>query len=109
MVRSSGSQRARRINEALELMERHESVSQAAQVLAERHGISKRQAYRYLRQAKAVGKRVPIPDAKVAFTVKLSRKLVGQVRGHGKSTGLSLSEIVTRALEAFLFKRGDRG
>ncbi len=109
MVRSSGSQRAHRINEALELIERSESVSQAAEELAGRHDISKRQAYRYLREAKEVGKRVPIPDAKVAFTVKLSRKLVGRVRGYGKSTGLSLSEILTRALEAFLFKRGDRG
>lgn len=109
MVRSSSSERARRINEALELVERHESVSLAAQELAQRHNLSKRQAYRYLREAKAVGKRVPIPDAKVAFTVKLSRKLVKQVRGYGKSTGQSLSEILTRALEAFLFKRGDRG
>ncbi len=109
MVRSSGSQRALRINEALELIERHESVSKAAEALAGRHHISKRQAYRYLRQAKEVGKRVPIPDAKLAFTVKLSRKLVARVRGYAKSTGLSLSEIVTRALEAFLFKRGDGG
>lgn len=109
MVRSSSSERARRINDALALIERHESVSQAAEALAQRHSISKRQAYRYLREAKAAGKRVPIPDAKVAFTVKLSRQLVARVRRYAKSTGLSLSEIVTRALEAFLFKRGDRG
>lgn len=109
MVRSSGSERARRINDALELIERHGPVSLAAEALAQRHSISKRQAYRYLREAKAAGKRVPIPDAKVAFTVKLSRKLAARVRGYAKSAGLGLGEVVTRALEAFLLKRGDRG
>ena len=109
MTRSTGSERARRINDALELIDAKESGSPAAEALAERHGISKRQAYRYLREAKAVGGKVAVPDSKRAFTVRVSSSLAARVRGYAKATGLSLSEVVAKALEAFLAKRGGRG
>lgn len=109
MPRSSRSEQARRINEAWELLKESESLSRAAQVLCERHGFSKRQAYRYLHEARRVGGKVPIPGSKVAFTVKLPRRLVSQVRGYARSRGLSLSEVVTRALEAVVGPGSDGG
>ena len=48
-------------------------------------------------------------DTKVAFTVKLSRKLVKQVRTGAQDAGLSLSEFVSRALAALLTRRRGRG
>src|SRR5918996_4034637 len=105
MARASDPERAARLNAALALMQEHESLSQAAAVLVGRFGISKRQAYRYLDQARARDGPVPIPDRKVAFTVKLSEGLVEALRQHARVRGKRLSEIVAEALGAFL-RRG---
>ena len=52
---------------------------------------------------------VPVGDAKVAFTVKLSQELVRRLRTFAHRTGLSLSEIVSRALLSALKQRRGRG
>jgi predicted DNA-binding transcriptional regulator YafY len=109
MIRSSKPERAQRINTALALIKSEESLSSAAVALARRYHISKRQAYRYVREAELIGKQVPVPDTKIAFTVKLSKNLVKALRKYAKSTGQSLSEIVTQALEAFLQSGRRRG
>ncbi len=105
MIRSSKRDRAQRINAAVELIEQHASLAEAARELASRYDISKRQAYRYVQEAKRAGQQVPVPERKIAFTVKLSQNLIRKVREYAKSTGHSLSEIMTQALEAFLHKR----
>jgi hypothetical protein len=104
MARSSNPQRAERINAAVALIARQGSPAEAAAALAAQYNISKRQAYRYVKEAGVVGKQVPIPDQKVAFTVKLSQSLTQKLRHYSLSRGLTLSEIVTQALEAFLYK-----
>jgi transposase-like protein len=109
MARSSNSVRAERINAAVRLIEQLKSPAAAVRALAAQYDISKRQAYRYVREAKVVGSQVPIPDQKIAFTVKLSQNLVQTLRQCARSTGQSLSEIVTEALEAFLYKGRRRG
>jgi len=77
--------------------------------MIDQYGISKRQAYRYIQEAKMIRKDVPIPDTKIAFTVKLSQNLIQVLRQHAKDTGKTLSEIVTRSLEAFLQNGQKRG
>ena len=62
MARSSGSEWAGRVNVALALIKRYGCVTEAAAQLVSRYGISKRQAYRYLREAQLIGKEVPIPE-----------------------------------------------
>jgi predicted DNA-binding transcriptional regulator YafY len=109
MTRSSNSQRAERINAAVALIQRQSSPAEAATALATQFSISKRQAYRYVKEAGAIGKRIPIPDRKVAFTVKLSQGLTQKLRQYSQSKGQTLSEIVTLALEAFLYKGRQRG
>jgi predicted DNA-binding transcriptional regulator YafY len=109
MARSSNSVRAERINAAVALIEQLKSPAAAARALAAQYDISKRQAYRYVHEAKVVGRQVPIPDKKIAFTVKLSQNLIQALRQCARSTGQSLSEIVTEALEAFLYKGRRRG
>ena len=109
MAKSSQSERAQRINAAVEILRQHGSLAQAATAVAARFGLSKRQAYRYVREANRLGERVPIPEPKVAFTVKLPRDLIGAVRRFATSTGQPLSEIVTQALEAFLGRGRGRG
>ena len=109
MTRSSNPQRAKRINTAVLLMDKEKSTAKAATALADQYGISKRQAYRYVQEAEAIGKEIPVPDMKVAFTVKLSRNLIQALRRHARSTGQRLSDIVAQALKAFLQNGRGRG
>jgi predicted DNA-binding transcriptional regulator YafY len=109
MTRSSDTERAERINAALAFLKQRQSPAAAARALAAQYGISKRQAYRYVHEAKDLGRQVSIPAKKMAFTVKLSQELIQALRQYARSTGQSLSEIVTEALEAFLYKGRRRG
>ena len=107
MARSPDATKAERINAALECLQQHASLAEAAQALTHTFGISKRQAYRYLKAAQAQGQPMPVPERKIAFTVKLSEGLIQELRQCASQTGLSLSELVSLALEAFL-RRGRR-
>jgi len=109
MARASDAQKAERLNLARSLLREHERLPQAAEHLALACSISRRQAYRYLEQAQQLKRPVPVGDAKVSFTVKLSRSLVDRLRTYAASTGLTLSEIVSRALLAVLHRGGGRG
>lgn len=101
-MKSTHAQRAQRINTALSLIKQKNTVSEAANTMTEQYGISRRQAYRYLNEATKVGAELPIPDQKMAFTVKLSQNLIKSLRAYAKKSGKSLSEIVTQSLEVFL-------
>ena len=109
MIRSSKPERAQRINTALDFIKSEESLSSAAVALAIRYHISKRQAYRYVREAKAGSKPIPIPEQKITFSVKLSHGLIRALRQRAKSSGKTISEIVTQAVEAFLSTGRGRG
>ena len=109
MPRATDVQKAERLNLARSLLRQHEHVPEAADQLALSCSISKRQAYRYLQQAQQLKHPVPVGDAKVSFTVKLSRSLVETLRTYAASTGLTLSQIVSRALLAVLHRGGGRG
>jgi transposase-like protein len=109
MAKSSRSEHAQRINAAVELMEEYSSPAKAVDALAGCYGISRRQAYRYVQQAQAAGSSVPVPEPKLAFTVKLPRSLIEAVRQHAASCGQPLGEIVTQALRALLAEGGGRG
>ena len=101
-MKSTQAEHAERINAALSLAKKYGTVSQAADAMTERYGISKRQAYRYIHDANKIGAEIPIPDQKIAFTVKLSQSLIQVLREYSKKSEKSLSEIVTQALEGFL-------
>jgi predicted DNA-binding transcriptional regulator YafY len=109
MVKSSNTERAMRINAALSLIKKHDTVAEAVAVMMDLYAISRRQAYRYVQEAQRVGTSIPIPEPKIAFTIKLSPKLIQAIRDHAKVSGRNLSEIVTQALEKFLYKGRRRG
>lgn len=109
MARATDAQKAKRLNGARILLGKHAQLPEAAERLARGWSISKRQAYRYLEQAQQLKHPMPVEEAKVSFTVKLSRRLVERLRRYGASTGLTLSEIVSRALLAVLHRGGGRG
>ena len=109
MNRASDTQKAQRLNLARTLLHEHARLAEAAERLARDWSLSKRQAYRYLHQARQLQHPVPVGDVKVSFTVKLSRRLVETLRTYAASTGLTLSEIVSRALRVVLHRGGGRG
>jgi predicted DNA-binding transcriptional regulator YafY len=109
MARATDAQKAARLNLARTLLREHEHLPEAAEHLARDCSISRRQAYRYLEQAQQLKRPVPVGDAKLSFTVKLSRSLVERLRTYAASTELTLSEIVSRALLAVFHRGGGRG
>jgi predicted HicB family RNase H-like nuclease len=96
---------AQRINATLDLLKVSSSTEQVIVVLRRRYRISKRQAYRYILEAEKTTRKLPVPEAKGVFTVKLPLSLIARLRQLAHSTGASLSALVTQALEAFLKRR----
>lgn len=107
MARANDIQKAERLNLARDLLRHKPPLPEAATELARTCSISHRQAYRYLEQAQHLKGPVSVGDPKVAFTVKLSRTLIGRLRGYAALTGLTLSDIVSRAV-LMLLSRGPR-
>jgi predicted DNA-binding transcriptional regulator YafY len=108
MSRATRPQQIERLNLAWQLLQRLESPLAAVDELVRTCGLSKRQAYRYVEDAQQLRRPLPAADAKVAFTVKLSRALVARLRAYAASTGDTLSDIVSRAVVAVLRRRGGR-
>jgi len=107
MPRASTTQKAERLNLARDLLHRKEPADAAAE-LAHTFSISLRQAYRYLERAQHLKAPVSVGDPKIAFTVKLSRTLVERLRAYASSTGLTLSDIVSRAVMNLLNRGSGR-
>jgi hypothetical protein len=80
----------------------------AAKRLMQEARIGRRQAYRDLQRARRLKSPLPIPDATISFTVKLSRRLARQVRAHAVATDRTISDIVSRAIVAQLARSGGR-
>lgn len=109
MARASEIEKAERLNRARDLLRRHDQLSDAVGQLARDCSISPRQAYRYLQQAQRLKGPVLPGEAKLAFTVKLPHSLIQGVRTYASRKGLSISEVVSRALLALLPRGRGRG
>ena len=109
MNRASNAKKVERLNHARELLGQFGELPDAVEQLAERYSISPRQAYRYLQRAQRLKQPVPASEAKLAFTVKLPASLIKHVRSYATRKGLSLSEVVSRALLALLGRGRGRG
>ena len=102
MVRSTQAQRAERAAAAQELLARGTSMAEAAVALSRDFGLSRRQAYRYLEEAHGVALAPAIAETSVTITLRIPRNIVRELRAYSASSGLTLSEIVRRAISAFL-------
>jgi predicted HicB family RNase H-like nuclease len=109
MPRASETQQAERLNRARDLLRSVDQLSDAVEQLAHACSISPRQAYRYLEQAQRLKQPVAVSEAKLAFTVKLPHSLIRRVRTLAAAKGLSISEVVSRALLALLPRGRGRG
>lgn len=102
MGRSTDVQKAERLNTAHSLLARGTGMAEATMTLSQKFGISRRQAYRYLQEAQAIGHAVPVVAPSVPITLKLPAHIVRDVRAYSVISGATLSDIVTRAILAFL-------
>ncbi len=101
MARSTQAQRAERVTAAQELLARGTSMAEAAVALSRDFGLSRRQAYRYLEEARAIASPA-VAEASVTITLKVPRNMIRELRAYAAGSGLTLSEIVRRAISAFL-------
>ena len=102
MARSTKADKARQLNTALGLLERHIALPEAVQRLSREFDLSERQAYRYLEEASHLDRPVEVTEATVPITLKLPPSTVRLLRKYARSSGLTIGAIVTRALNAFL-------
>ena len=105
--RARAEQVAKRVNTAVDLLAGGMEVADATVVLARRHRLSERQARRYVKRARDEGV-MEVAGPKVVFTVKLPAVLARRVRRMARTTGQSISALVSQALTEFL-ERHDRG
>ena len=102
MSRASAAEHVQRLNMAVDLLTKKAPPQEVVSSLVRQAGVSVRQAYRYVGQAQQAPRRLPLPEAKAVFTVKLPEGLIGRVRGQARQEGRPISEWVGAALQAFL-------
>ena len=102
MARSTQAQKAERLNLAHGLLVERRSMAEAATVLSREFGLSRRQAYRYLQAAQDLDHPVVAPAASVPVTLKIPSHIAEDLRAHAKTSGLTMGEIVARAVSTFL-------
>lgn len=109
MSRATAAEKAERLNAAHRLVARGVSVSDAVQALTSEFDLSPRQAYRYVQEAQAIGHPVPQVESTIPVTFKVPANVVRDLRRYAASSGLTLGQIVTRAITAFLVAVGRHG
>ncbi len=109
MKRSTRSQKAQRLNAAYALLADGCKVAEAVERLCEQFQLSKRQAYRYVRTARTMSAPAQVAETPVPITLKIPGSLVTALRAHARNSGLSMGEIVSRALAAFFRGSGGHG
>ena len=102
MSRATDTEKAERLNAAHRLVARGLSVPDAVQTLVREFDLSRRQAYRYVQEAQAIGHLVPRVEPSIPVTFKIPAGVIHDLRAYAASSGLTLGEIVARAITAFL-------
>ncbi len=98
-----------RLNAAHALLAQGTSMAEAAMELSRDFDLSRRQAYRYLAAARSIGRPVAVGEPTVAATFKLPGSVIDALRGYAASSGLTLGEIISRAVSAYLAAERENG
>ena len=76
--------------------------------LSREFGLSRRQAYRYLELVRA-GRPAPPVAETITITLKMPESLAGDLRAHASKHDLTTSEVIRRAVAAFLAAKRRHG
>ena len=102
-------QKSERVRAARRLLAAGTSMAEAAVTLSRNFGLSRRQAYRYLEEAQLDGPPSAPAEASITITLKMPASLVRDLRVHAMHSGMTTSEIVRRAIFAFLSATHEHG
>jgi len=105
--RAHADEYAVRVNRAVELLV-DASPAGAVRGLQAEHGLSERQARRYVNEALARPDGVAVPERTVVFTVRLAPSLIAGLREHARVSGVSLGAATAAAVGAYLELAGER-
>jgi hypothetical protein len=105
--RAHADEYAVRVNRAVELLA-DRSLADAVRGLEAEHGLSERQARRYVNAALAQPDGVAVPERTAVFTVRLAPSLIAGLRESARSRGVSLSAVVAEAAGRYLELVGER-
>jgi CRP-like cAMP-binding protein len=100
-------QKAMLVNAAYRLLTQEMSLAEAATTLARDATISRRQAYRYLAQARRLEGPIEVGEPARAITFKIRGDVIATLRAYASEHGVTMSEVVTRAITR-LVHHGDR-
>jgi hypothetical protein len=101
MIRSTQVQKAERLRAARRLLASNFGMAEAALALSRESGLSLRQAYRYLEAARTE----PLPSApasSVTISLKMPTNLARKLQARAAASKLTASELMRRALSAYL-------
>jgi hypothetical protein len=109
MARATRSERAQRLNTAFDLIAKGYSLNEAAEALVEQCDLSLRQAYRYLQEAQDLKRPVPVCAPSIPITIKVPGEVVVKLRTYAQASGLTIGEVVARAVTRFLASASRHG
>ena len=109
MSRSTRAERIQHLNAAFDLLVQGLTLAEAASVLSEESGSSLRQAYRYLHEAQGIKRPVPAVTPTIPITIKVPEDVVAQLRAHAIDSGLTIGEVVARAVVRWLARERRHG
>ena len=104
MTRSSNTDKTHRLNAAFELLAKGYTLAEAAEILTQQFGLSRRQAYRYLQNAQDIDAPVLVASPSIPITIKIPADAVSRLRSYAKTSGMTIGEIVAQAIVSFLDK-----
>jgi hypothetical protein len=99
--RAYADEYAVRVNRAVELLVER-SPADSVRALGAEHGLSERQARRYVNAALERPEGVVVPERTAVFMVRLAPSLIAGLRRHADARGQTLSATVAEAVERFL-------
>ncbi len=99
--RAFADEYAVRVNRAVELLAELASAD-AVRELQSEHGLSERQARRYVNAAREAPEGLLVPERTVVFTVRLAPSLIAGLRARARLRGQSLSATVAEAARLYL-------
>ena len=109
MIRSTRVRKAERPKAAQRLLASKIDLAEAAMTLSRDGGLSLRQAYRYLEQAREREPVSPTSEPAVTISLKMPGDLARDLQAHAASRDLTTSEVIRRAVAAFLAAGREHG
>jgi hypothetical protein len=81
------------------------SLAEAAETLVHENAISLRHAYRYLEQAAQLERPLEVAEPAQPISFKIPGNVIRALRTYAAANELTLSAVVTRAIEEFVARR----